>query len=510
MANKTLLAVVLMCLMATALTTPIATRAQTPPPQPDDDPTTETLKLDEAERSAPRRLQFASCPENAAVECGMLTLPVDYNNPHSETFEMAIIRAKVSDPANRIGIVVLNPGGPASSGVDFVLDGIGVPAFDGLRSRFDVISFDVRGSQRSRAVKCDAPQAGDPTGLDDEQLAALIDDFSRKFAQACIEQNGPFILSMSTNNIARDMDMLRRALREPQLTYYGMSYGTVLGSVYASLFSKRVRGMILDAGAPPNFRDSLVEFASEQAISFEQTLHRLDQLCRKAPTCRLRETGVATAMDAVLAKLTQVPVAGPNGEVLDVKKLRGIVTTLLSIETSWPLIVQALADAQSGDYTRLFQLIPAIGTVSLSNTAFFAIKCNDSGTRRSAAEYLPTSKAVGELTPRLHDRFFVANIVATCAAWPPADVPVIRNVSRRLTTPILLLGNDFDPNTPLSWTRKLAFALGMDRNIVRYRGGGHTIATRGTACIGGVVFGYFLNLSLPAEGASCPGRSLVL
>ncbi|NJM40652.1 MAG: hypothetical protein HC853_07730 [Anaerolineae bacterium] len=157
------------------------------------------------------------------------------------------------------------------------------------------------------------------------------------------------------------------------------------------------------------------------------------------------------------------------------EKVRGIITSLLSIETSWPLIVQALADAQSGGYARLFQLIPAIGTVPLSNTAFFAIKCNDAGTRRSAAEYLSMSYAVGELTPRLHDRFFVANIVSTCAAWPSANPPIIRNISRRLATPILLLGNDFDPNTPLSWTRQLASALGMERNIVRYRGGGHTM-----------------------------------
>jgi pimeloyl-ACP methyl ester carboxylesterase len=264
--------------------------------------------------------------------------------------------------------------------------------------------------------------------------------------------------------------------------------------------------MILDAAAKPDFRDSLVEFASEQAISFEMTFHRLDQLCRKDPACRLHSTGVVAAMDAVLAKLQDAPVTSPEGVVLDVDRVRGIVTTLLSFETSWPVIVNALADAQAGDYARLFQLVPAIGTVPLSNTPFFAIKCNDAGTRRSAADYLPTSVATGGLTPRLHDRFFVAAIMSTCAVWPPADPPIIRNVERRINAPILFLGNDFDPNTPLSWTRSLAFALGMERNLVRYRGGGHTIATRGDACIGAIVFGYFFNLTLPAEGTTCPGR----
>lgn len=501
-----MLTLVAACLVASTFTT--FAQAQVPPPVPDDDPAAESLKLDEAERRAQRRIQFAPCPENAAAECGTLTLPVDYNNPNGEAFDMAVVRAQVVDPSKRIGMVVLNPGGPASSGVDFVLDGLGVPAFEGLRTGFDVVSFNVRGSHRSRPVKCATPARGTTDGLSDEQLITLIDDFSRRFAEACVAQNGPFILSMSTNNIARDMDMLRRALREEQITYYGMSYGTVLGSVYASLFPKRVRGMILDAGFSPDFRDSLVEFASQQAISFETTFHRLDQLCRKDPACRLRETGVAAAMDAVLAKLKDEPITSPEGVVLDVDHVQDIVASLLQFESAWPIIVQALADAQGGDYSRLFSLMPAISTVPLSNTAFLAIKCNDAGTRRSAAEYLPVSKAVGELTPRLHEGLFVANIVATCAAWPPADVPIIRDVSRRLSTPILLLGNDFDPNTPLSWTRSLAFALGMERSLVRYQGGGHTIATRGTPCISGIVFGYFFNLAVPAEGTRCPGQPI--
>jgi pimeloyl-ACP methyl ester carboxylesterase len=497
-------AILAACLMASTL--PTFAQAQTP--LPEDETSAETRKLDESERRSPRLIQFGPCPENVAAECGTLTLPVDYNNPHGETFDMAVVRAKAFDPARRIGVIVLNPGGPASSGVDFVLDGIGVPAFDALRTGFDVVGFDVRGSQRSRPVKCDVEPRGELDGLPDEEIIARIDAFSQNFARTCIEQNGPFILSMNTNNIVRDMDMLRRALKEQQITYYGMSYGTVLGGVYASLFPKRVRGMILDAGFKPNFRDGLVEFASEQAISFELTFHRLDGLCRKDAACQLHSTGVVAAMDAVLAKLKDASVTSPEGVVLKADTVQDIVLSQLQFETRWPVIVHALADAQAGDYTRLFQLVPSIGIVPLSNTPFFAIKCNDAGTRRSAADYLPTSYATGGLTPRLHDRFFVAAIMSTCAAWPPADPPIIRNVERRINAPILFLGNDFDPNTPLSWTRSLAFALGMERNLVRYRGGGHTIATRGDACIGAIVFGYFFNLAVPAEGTTCPAQAV--
>jgi pimeloyl-ACP methyl ester carboxylesterase len=187
-------AILAACLMASTL----PTFAQAQAPLPEDETSAETRKLDELERRrSPRGIQFGPCPENAAAECGTLSLPVDYNNPHGETFDMAVIRAKAFDPAKRIGVIVLNPGGPASSGVDFVLGGIGVPAFDGLRTGFDVVGFDVRGSQRSRPVKCDVQPRGELDGLPDEEVIARIDEFSRRFAQTCVEQNGPFILSIT-------------------------------------------------------------------------------------------------------------------------------------------------------------------------------------------------------------------------------------------------------------------------------------------------------------------------
>jgi pimeloyl-ACP methyl ester carboxylesterase len=304
------------------------------------------------------------------------------------------------------------------------------------------------------------------------------------------------------------MDVLRRALRESQISYVGLSFGTELGAVYASLFPKRVRAMVLDGGIRPDFRDGLVEFASEQTISFELTLHRLDLLCRQDAACRLHDSGVVAALDTILAQLAAAPVTAPDGTVLTARHVRSIVASLLSVESAWPLIVRAVADAQSGDYALFFQLIPAISTVPLSNTAFFAIKCNDFGTRRSAAEYLPVSEAVGAVTPRLHDRLQVASVVSTCAAWPEADVPSIRPVQQRLANPLLIVGNDFDPNTPLSWTRSLAAALGVEHGIVRYQGGGHTIVTRATPCIGGIVSAYLFNLVVPEEGTACPARPI--
>jgi len=461
----------------------------------------------------PNGIQFAPCAENPQLECGTLNVPVDYHNPRGETFGMAVIRAKATNPAKRIGVLFSNPGGPGSSGVGFVLGGVRAPAFIRLRERFDIIGFDVRGSHRSRPVRCQVEPAGDPTNLDDAALIGFFDDFGRRVAKACLEQNGPFILSMSTNNIARDMDVLRRALGERQITYVGFSFGTELGAVYASIFPQRVRAALLDSGVAPEFRDHRVEFRSEQATSFESVFHHLDQLCRKDTTCRLRDTGVVTAFDEVVTRLKAEPVTSPGGLVLDSGHVANIIAPVLSVESLWPLIIDALADARAGNYTSFFQFLPSASGVPFLNAstfgAFAAIQCNDFGTRRSAAEYLPVDEVVGALYPRIDGRFRVAAATAVCAAWPKVDVPIIRNVKNRVANPMMLMGNDFDPNTPLSWTRSLARALGMERSLVRYQGGGHlAYALLGNACIDRVGDAYLFDLTIPAEGFSCPAQPI--
>lgn len=471
-------------------------------------PPASDVASDSSAHYRPGPIAWQPCPENAAFACGTLTLPVDYAQPRGESFELAVIRAPARAPQTRIGVLMLNPGGPGNSGVDFVLAGAGAPAFEGLRQGFDVVSFDVRGSHRSRPVQCQVDPPGEPPVGNDEALVAFFDDFGRRFAETCLAQAGPFIRTMSVNTIARDMDVLRRALGERQISYAGISFGTTLGAVYASLFPRQVRAMLLDSGVMPEFQDSLVEFAAEQTISFELTLQRLDQLCRKDAACRLREGGVVGAVDELRARLDAAPMTGPDGVVLDGDQLKHIVTSLLQFDANWPLLVRALADGREEHYALLFQLVPFIANVPLANTPFFAIKCNSYGTRRSAAEYLAMSQAVAAVAPRTDGDNQVASVVASCTSWPPADPPVIRNVQPRLDHPILFLGTDFDPNTPFSWTRRLAFALGAEHSIVRYQGGGHTIATRGTACIGGIVVNYLFNLVVPPEGTTCPARPL--
>jgi pimeloyl-ACP methyl ester carboxylesterase len=477
-----------------------------------------TKSIDHSEKFTPAKIKFTPCAEDPGLECGTLNVPVDYRQPHGEKVGIAVIRAKTTNPEKRIGVLILNNGGPALSGVDFVLTGVKVPAFILVRERFDIVSFDLRGAHRSRPVGCEVEPSGVPTNLDDAALASFFDAFSNRVAKACLDQNGPFITTLSTNNNARDMDALRKALGERQVSYFGLSYGTILGSVYASLFPQRVRAMVLDGGVPAEFRDYFVEFWSEHSAAFEVAFRRLDQLCRRDPGCRLRDTGVVAAFDTVTAQLKAGPVTSGEGTLLTNTDVRNVVGELLYSERSWPLIVNALADAVSGNYAALVELVPIVaprgkdGTPLALDTKIFtahtAIMCNDYGTRRPASEYLPVDEATSALQERLYGRFFVASGAARCAAWPKGDPPIIKNAKGRVDTPILMIGNDFDNATPLTWTRSLARTLGMERSLIRYQGGGHGAATSGDPCIGGAVAAYLFNLAIPVEGLVCPAQPI--
>lgn len=465
-----------------------------------------------ADRIVQPTLRFAPCAERPSFDCATLPVPIDYKRPWAGTVSLAVIRAKSTQPARRIGMLFANPGGPGGSGVGFVLGGANAPAFIRLRERFDIVSFDVRGSNRSQALRCEVPST-DPALVPAAERAAVLDALSRDVAKQCAVPHGALITSMSSNNIARDIDILRRALGERQLTYVGLSHGTVLGAVYATLFPHNVRAMLLDAGFYPHLADGRVAFRAEQAYSFENVFQRLDQLCSADPACRLRTPGLSKAMEEVTARLAAAPVSGGNGLALDVATLKSLIGRALSDEALWPSLVDVLADALAGDYASLFQALAFAGGNAKPGVTVLSpqsiILCNDIGSRAAAAEVLPVSEAVSAVSSRIEPRFILARTAAACAQWPEAQSPIIRSLRGRTAAPVLLFGSHFDPNTPLSWTHTLAAAIGMQANVVRYQGGGHgTYATKGNACMDAVGDAYLFDLKLPPPGTSCAARPI--
>ena len=483
----------------------------------DDEPLREAAQL--AERAPQPSLKFAPCAVNAALDCATLRVPVDYRQPWAGAVDLAVIRARATQPQRRIGVLFANPGGPGGSGFDFVRTGVGAPSFIRLRERFDIVSFDVRGTHRSGALRCEAPVPA-PT-------PSAIDEFSKQLAQNCVLQHGALVTSMSTNNIARDVEVLRRSLGERQLTMVGLSYGSALGAVYATLFPRHTRALLIDAAFQPNFRDGLVEMSVDQALSFEMVFQHLDQRCRADALCRLRTAGVSNTLAALNARLAQAPIAGPGGVFLTVSSVRSALrsTAALARESSWPLIVDALADASEGNFALLFQLVaanggdpssggtPPPGAGMLSISPLGIIRCNDYGTRRTAAEVQAIADAQTAVSSRLVDGLSTRTEAAFCGAWPAAEVPFIRPLGRGLlghagaTVPTLLFTANFDPNTPTSWTQNLADRLGPAAQVVRYQGAGHgSYAQTGNACIDALGDVFLFDLKLPPPGTHCAAR----
>jgi pimeloyl-ACP methyl ester carboxylesterase len=462
-----------------------------------------------SERYRPNRIDWAPCADNPAAECGTLTLPVDYDDPYGETFDMAVARTVATDPADRIGVLFTNPGGPGFSGVDFINFAVAsAPTFAPFRERFDIVSFDPRGVARSRGIQC-SPTDIDltlPDLNDDAALISAFDGFSRAYADDCFSRDGSFIGQVSTNNVARDMDALRRALGEREVTYASGSYGSQLGAVYASLFPRRLRAMALDGGADPTFRDFYAESTALQLEAFEMELQRIDTLCRDDAACLLAETGVVNALDALILQLDEAPVTTPTGLTITGSTVVSAVYSLIYREANAPLIVTMLSNALAGDLSLIETVAPS-ADAGLDVGAIYAIRCNDYGTRKHAAEYLPVDEVVGARNPRFFGRFYLGYRLATCADLPPADPPIIRDVSQKVDVPILMVANDFDPATPPAGMLNTAHALGMEETVVRYQGGGHTYP-KNNACMNAIFGAYLFDLVVPAAGTACPGADI--
>ena len=453
-----------------------------------------------------RRAVFAPCAEDPELECGQLMVPVDHAHPRGPRLALATVRAPALT-RNRRGILFINPGGPGGSGVDFLLQA--KPLFTPLRQSFDVVSFDPRGTARSHSVDCTfelPPLPADPTP---EATAAFLDEAGARYARACSEQHGALATQVGTDNVARDIDAFRAALGERELNYLGFSYGTALGIAYAKLFPQRVRAMVLDGNVTPSwFSDYLLELDADGSAGAEFALRRLDQLCRAAPDCPLSSAGVVAVYDRSVERLDRNPVFVENGVITGASITQLVFPLLYQEAFGWPAIVQALARVDAGDYSPLPPLpLDPGSTATLPST--YAITCDDSATRRLGLDYLPAQTGNEAIYPRFGGVNFGVAITA-CSAWPQTRVAPVKNLETR--NPIVLIGNDFDPATPMAWSRQMATALGPKATLVRYQGGGHTIYGSvfggGSACINDAVESYLRDLAVPARGATCPAQPL--
>ena len=317
------------------------------------------------------QLQWAACgatPEAvaAAVECARATLPLDYDEPEGAQVEIAVGRVPAAVPAQRIGSLFFNFGGPGAPAVDY-LQAAGSGLFERLNQRFDIVAFDPRGvGQSTPAVNCQAPPEPGPPELPtplDADLDALLAE-AQTYVDACVAANGELLEHLSTANVARDMDALRAGLGEEQLNFLGFSYGTLVGATYATLFPGRYRSLVLDGALDPELY--LNDPATEPSTASRPSRTLWTGSSTPAPPTRSACSGFGgadplAAYDALLAgaEATPIPVLNvpANPAPVTADEIRIVTFQLLYAKQAWGFLALALAEAAQGDGSIFRQLM---------------------------------------------------------------------------------------------------------------------------------------------------------
>jgi pimeloyl-ACP methyl ester carboxylesterase len=462
-----------------------------------------------------QELEWSACGP-PGFECAELTVPMDYENPDDgQDIQLAVTRRPADDGGERIGSILLNPGGPGASAVEFAQGTYEYLFPPEVLSAYDVVGFDARGTGDSEAVECltgpemDEHTQTDRTPDDEDEVEALAAALE-EFGEACQENTGELLEHISTIESARDMDVLRAALGDEQLQYYGASYGTKLGAVYAGLFPHRAGRLVLDAAMDP--RLPTVDTDRQQAGGFETAFRSFAEDCVTRSDCPLGTQDADAASQALQDFYAQVdaeplPTGEPDRPLTESLAATGVAQALYA-EFLWPDLRSALSAAiEDGDGSGLLALADSYnerepdGTYGTIMNSFPAISCLDSPAAASSPdEVRELLDSYVEASPTFGVDFAWATL--QCGLWPvePTGQPV--SIAAEGANDILVIGTTRDPATPYAWAEGLADQLSSGV-LLTYEGDGHGAYAMGSTCIDEAVNTYLLEGTSPEDGLVC-------
>ena len=439
-------------------------------------------------------IDFGTCDVGFG-ECGTVTVPLDYSEPEGQTIYIEVARVPAANPAERIGVLLTNPGGPGASGVEFAL---AQPFPQEVLDRFDIIGWDPRGVGGSAGLTCgdevDAFLDIDPEP-DSRREQRQLDRAAQAVADECEQTDGEVLPFVGTRDVVQDMDAIREALGEDQISYAGYSYGTALGLGYLEQFPERTRAMVLDGVVDPT--QGLTDFLLTQGPAIEGQVNDILARCDDDPDCPLDDA--AAAYDEVAALLDEAPVAGGDGEVGPAELQTGAVYATYEFSPDDPAALwQALADALDGDGSGLADLAQQYYDLG-GYTAYAAVECVDSPVPQGSAEYQAFADELIAAAPRTGAS--VANELLPCAFWPAPASGDPHVVTAPGSPPVLVIGNTGDAATPYQQAVDVADNL-ADGHLLTLEANGHVGSGRST-CVDDASTAYLIDLTLPEEGTTC-------
>ncbi len=485
------------------------------PTDPTDPPTTDGTSTTAVPNDVDP-LEWGVCDDEAAedsltLECATITVPLDYEAPDGETLDVALVRQPAQ--TRRQGAVLFNPGGPGGSGFEFIAySGEYIQQSLGLEA-FDIVGFDPRGVDRSGGIRClDDEWVDEHLYLDDTpdtpEEQALLDEDETAFDEGCQERYGDTLQHYSTANTARDMDMMRAGLGDEQISYLGISYGTYLGGVYATLFPDRVRAMVLDSAYEPN-GDTVEEQYLTQAVGFEEAFNNWAAWCEEDASCAFRSDDVGARWDALLLQLDNNPLPGSDGRLGNQAVMSTATSASLYSESAWPVLADALARAEAGDPDGLFALADDYvgreddGTFNTLFQSIGVIQCASGIEDQPAPDPAALLADLQAKAPRFTSDVTLEDIEEAgnnCDGL--MDDQPVAEIDYAGTGPILVVGGTNDPATPFRWAEELAAELGPNARLLTYTGEGHGQLLVST-CVTDAEAVTLTDLELPADGAVC-------
>jgi len=459
---------------------------------------------------------WAPCAEDATAECGTISVPVDWSRPRGEHFDLALVRRKATDPARRIGSLVVNPGGPGGSGVDFVLFAPDYFSAD-LRARFDLVGFDPRGVARSHPILCslDLLVASPSPVLTSQADFDRMVRYNRDLGNDCRQHTGPLIDHVDTLSVVRDIDAIRAAVGDRKLSYYGVSYGTLMGQQYAEQFPDRVRALVLDS----NMDHSLgtAGFLLTEAGTTQDSFNEFVKGCRADAGCVLHDSDIRGLWASLLARAARGELTLPGSPTpVDQFTLisiifgafyqpdwRGLAEFLVALDTGAEPAAGSAGAALGAAAAAGRQRTTTKAAVELAENSFQPQFCGDWKLPiRNYAEYAVLLKAQRLVA---HDVLYSPlglSATVACLGWSAQTNNPQHPLRARPAKTLYMTNALHDPATGYAWALNAKRQLGDAARLLTYKGWGHGVYGR-SDCVSAPVDAYLLSGALPRPGAQC-------